>query len=85
MLLVNYGLFAVAGVVAGRIATVLDRTGRAAIICAVILIVYAGAQHYVRLWNQLPDWYNVTIPVVIAAFVWLGGRRTQGRATKNWK
>ena len=72
MLFANYLLFAVAGLVAGRIATAIDKSGRASLIAAGLLFLYAGAQHYLRLWNQLPDWYNLTIPIVIAAFVWLG-------------
>jgi hypothetical protein len=74
MLLANYLLFAVAGLVAGCVATIVDKSGRAALVTAGILLLYAGAQHYIRLWNQLPDWYNLTIPIVISAFVWLGGR-----------
>jgi hypothetical protein len=74
LLLANYLLFAVAGVVAGRVSTAIDKTGKAALISAGLLLIYAGVQHYIRLWNQLPDWYNLTIPVVISVSVWLGGR-----------
>jgi hypothetical protein len=81
MLLANYFLFAASGLAAGRVATVLDKSGRAALISAGILLLYAGAQHYVRLWNQLPDWYNLTIPIVISAFVWLGGRARNAKIT----
>ena len=79
MLLANYLLFAVAGLAAGRITTTFDKSGRAALVTAGLLLLYAGAQHYIRLWNQLPDWYNLTIPIVISAFVWLGGRAKNAR------
>ena len=78
MLFTNYLVFAAAGALAGRVSAVMAR--KSAVVVTVILFAYAGIQHYVLLWNQLPDWYNVTIPIVIAGSVWLGGRFAKGRA-----
>jgi len=77
MLFTNYLVFATAGAVAGWVSAAIARKSSIAI--AAILFVYAGLQHYLLLWNKLPDWYNVTIPLVIAGSVWLAGRLAEGR------
>lgn len=83
MLFTNYVVFAAAGVLSGWVSTVIAKTHKSALAITVILFFYAGIQHYFLLWNKLPDWYNVTIPIVIAGSVWLGGRGGMGRVRKN--
>jgi len=83
MLFTNYLVFAAAGVLSGWVSAVIAKTNKSALAITVILFVYAGLQHYFLLWTKLPDWYNVTIPIVIAGSVWLGGRGTMRRVRKN--
>jgi hypothetical protein len=79
MLFANFAVFAVAGLAAGCVATLLARSRTPALVLAVLLFIYAGLNHYVRVWDRLPDWYNLIVPLVIAGFVWIGGRVTTVR------
>jgi hypothetical protein len=81
MLLANLTLFIVAGIVAGGISTLIARSRISALIVAVLLLLYAVTEHYILLWDKLPAWYNLIVPLVIAGSVWLGGgtRRVAGR------
>jgi hypothetical protein len=76
MLLANLLVFAVAGIVAGSLTTRLAKSRRSALVLAALLLVYAIIEHYILLWDQLPHWYNVIVPVVIAGFIWVGSRIT---------
>lgn len=73
-LLVNYLLFAAAGAAAGWISAVIARTSKAGMVIAAVLLIYAVVQHFVLLWNELPAWYNLTIPIAISGFAWIGAR-----------
>jgi hypothetical protein len=82
MLLTNYVVFAAAGAVAGWASTLVSKTIKSALAATAILLIYAGVEHYVLLWGKLPDWYNLTIPIVIAGFFWLGSWGVQARAAR---
>jgi uncharacterized membrane protein (DUF485 family) len=79
MFLANFVVFAVAGYAAGWLSTRISKTTKSATATTAILLVYAVTEHYILLWNQLPDWYNLTIPLVIAGSFWLGGRASGAR------
>jgi hypothetical protein len=85
MLFTNLLVFAVVGTAVGCIATLVSRSRGAALAIAALLLVYAVVEHYLLLWNQLPDWYNLIVPLVISGFVLLGGRVTTPRAATNHK
>ena len=74
MLFANLALFAVAGLIVGRLSTLIARSRMSALIVAVLLLIYAVIEHYILLWDKLPGWYNLIVPLVIAGSVWLGGR-----------
>jgi hypothetical protein len=76
MLLANLLVFAVAGIVVGRVSTLIAKSRIAALVLAALLLLYTIIEHYVLLWDQLPPWYNLVVPLVIAGFVWLGSRTT---------
>jgi hypothetical protein len=82
MLVSNLLVFAVAGMAAGRVSTVIARSRIAALVLAAVLLLYAIIEHYVLLWDQLPHWYNLIVPVMIAGSVWLGGRTPVFRAAQ---
>jgi hypothetical protein len=83
MFLTNYVVFAVAGAVAGWASTLVSKTIKSALVALAVLLIYAGAEHYYLLWGQLPDWYNLTIPIVITGFFWLGSRHAHARVERS--
>lgn len=74
MLFANFFVFTVAGIVVGCISTLLGKSRIPALVLAALFLIYAVINHYVLEWEQLPPWYNLIVPVVIAGFIWLGGR-----------
>ena len=74
MLIANLLLFTVAGLVVGWISTHIARSRTPALVLVALLFIYAVVEHYVLLWDKLPAWYNLIVPVVIAGFIWLGSR-----------
>jgi hypothetical protein len=72
MLLLNWAVFIGAGLLAGWIASSIARNRTAPLAVAGIWFVYGVVNHYWRVWNELPDWYNVIVPFVIALpiYVW---------------
>ncbi len=83
MLLANLLLFAVAGMVAGRVATLVARSRTSALVLAALLLLYAVVEHYILLWDQLPPWYNLIVPLVIAGSAWLGSRISRAPSRGN--
>jgi len=81
----------IVGVIAGFVlwwvlfSTVIARNRISALIVAALLLLYAGVEHYILLWDKLPAWYNLIVPLVIAGSVWLGGRiyRVAAREERN--
>jgi hypothetical protein len=76
MLIADFLLFAVAGLAVGWVSTLIARNRTAALALAAVLFAYAAVEHYLLLWDQLPPWYNLIVPVVIGGFVWVGSRMT---------
>jgi hypothetical protein len=83
MLLTNLCLFTVAGIVVGYVSTVLAKSRIPAIVVAALLLIYAVIDHYVLLWDKLPHWYNLVVPLVIAGFVSLGSHINSFRSAKT--
>ena len=80
MLIANLLLFAVAGLVVGCVSTLIGKSRTSALVLSGLLFIYAGIEHYRLLWDRLPPWYNLIVPVVIAGFVWLGSHIPPVRA-----
>jgi hypothetical protein len=74
MLFANLLVFFLSGYTAGQVSTVIARHRGAALVLSVLLLIYAVTEHYWLLWDSLPSWYNLIVPIVIAGSVWLGGR-----------
>lgn len=49
-------------------------------IASVLMLIYAGYIHWFQLWNNLPDWYNVLVPIMIPPLMYLGGRLVKLKA-----
>jgi hypothetical protein len=74
MLIMNLVVFTVAGLTAGWVSTFVAKNRITALLLTVLLFTYAAFEHFILLWNQLPSWYNLIVPIVMAGFVWLGSR-----------
>jgi hypothetical protein len=74
MLLVNYVVFLIAGVLVGALATGIGRSRIPALLVALVYLIYATWNHYFAIWGQLPDWYNLVVPWVITLSIILGSR-----------
>jgi hypothetical protein len=85
MLFMNWTLFVGTGLFAGWVASWIGGNRKAPLIVAAVWFLYAVINHYWRVWNELPDWYNVIVPFVIAVpiFVWsrLGRSVSKGTST----
>jgi predicted MFS family arabinose efflux permease len=80
MLITNLLVFGIAGLVAGWLSTRIARSRTPGHVVAALLLIYAVVEHYVLLWDELPPWYNLIVPVVMAGSVWLGCRIATIRA-----
>jgi uncharacterized membrane protein (DUF485 family) len=83
MLITNLLVFGIAGLVAGWVSTRIARSTTPGLVIAVLLFMYAVIEHYILLWDQLPPWYNLIVPVAMAGSVWLGSRISTSGADRQ--
>jgi len=76
MLLLNWVLFTINGVVVGMLITRIARIRIPALIVALLLLIYAVIEHYFVVWDDFPHWYNLIVPVVITMTIVVGSRLT---------
>jgi len=74
MLLLNYLVFLIGGVVTGWLTTLISNHRTPAMIVALLYLSYTIFDHYHLIWDKLPGWYNVIVPWVIACAIVLGSR-----------
>jgi hypothetical protein len=74
MLFLNYVLWLGTGLAAGWVAARVGKNRMASLILTAVTFVYFAVNHFVLVWGQFPDWYNVTVPFVMAGSIFLGGR-----------
>ena len=74
MLLAFLAMYVPIGLIAGRAAVSITRVARHAWIVAAPILLFALFQHLYVLWNNLPNWYNVAVVLLIAPFIVVGGR-----------
>lgn len=74
MLFLNWTLFVIDGLLTGLGTTLIGRERLPALIVTALLLVYGMINHYFLVWTELPRWYNLIVPFVIAVPVALGGR-----------
>ncbi len=57
---------------AGLAAQTVGKSQRVVWIGAGLLFAYFVYNHWWALWGELPDWYNVLVPLPVIPMVWLG-------------
>lgn len=72
MMLTNFVLFSIIGLAAGWLAAAIGRSRLAGLVLAVLLFAYGLFEHYYLLWNDLPTWYNLVVPWIIAGSICIG-------------
>ena len=60
--------------IAGWLTVFITKNRNHAWITVIPLFLYAAHAHFYRLWNILPDWYNLAVVILIPPLVYLGGR-----------
>jgi hypothetical protein len=78
MLFLNLVVWVGTGVFAGWVARLVGHGRAAPLVVTALTFVYAAINHFVLVWGQLPDWYNLVVPFVIAGSIPLGGRALRG-------
>jgi hypothetical protein len=74
MLLVNDFVFIVAGLAVGWLVTRISGNRIAALILALLYLIYMTVNHYFVLWDELPAWYNLLVPIVVSGAIITGSR-----------
>ncbi len=59
--------------IAGWVTVFITKNRKHALITVIPLFAYAAYAHFYNLWNLLPDWYNLAVPILIPPLVYLGG------------
>lgn len=59
--------------VAGWLTVFITKNRNHVWVVVVPLFLFASFQHFYVLWDNLPDWYNVLVPILIPPLVYLGG------------
>ncbi|MEX1034175.1 MAG: hypothetical protein WDZ30_12500 [Cellvibrionaceae bacterium] len=57
----------------GLVTVLITRNRKHAWFTAAPIFLFAAYQHFYFLWNNLPDWYNVLVPLLVPPLVFLGG------------
>lgn len=73
MLLLFIAMYFWVNPLAGWVTVFITKNRKHAWFTAIPLLLYAGVMHFYVLWNNLPDWYNVAVPVLIPPLVYGGG------------
>ena len=69
--------------VAGWLTVFITKNRNHAWITAIPLFLYAAFMHLYMLWNNLPDWYNLAVIILIPPLVYLGGRLVKLEVLRN--
>ncbi len=68
--------------IAGWLTVFITKNRNHAWITAIPLFLYAAYAHFYNLWNLLPDWYNLAVPILIPPLVYVGGRLVKLEASQ---
>jgi hypothetical protein len=79
MLLTNWIIFIGAGLGAGWLVTVISANQIAPRALAVGFLVTMMINHYIIVWDEMPYWYNMIVPFVIAISILLGNLLVSAR------
>jgi len=74
MLFANWLVFLGAGVGSGWLTAFVGRSRLSTLVLTGLFLAYMILNHYVLVWDELPGWYNLIVPFVIAGTILLGGR-----------
>ena len=69
--------------IAGWLTVFITKNRNHAWITAIPLFLYAAFMHFYMLWNNLPDWYNLAVVMLMPPLVYLGGRLVKLEALKE--
>jgi hypothetical protein len=73
MVFLNFVVFLGTGLIVGWLAAAIGRTRAAPLIVTGLYLALFLVDHYIFAWNTLPAWYNLIVPFVIAAPIFVGG------------
>jgi hypothetical protein len=73
MVFANFGVFLGAGLLSGWLPATIGNRMASLVVTGLYLAIFM-VDHYVLAWNVLPHWYNIIVPFVIAAPIFVGGR-----------
>ena len=74
MYFINMIVFLAAGLGAGTLAAWVGKRPLPTLVLGGVALVLFGIDHYILVWDNLPHWYNLIIPWVIAGTLLAGGR-----------
>ena len=72
LLLLNWIVFCVAGLVAGFVAALVSKNRLATLLLAGGFLIMMLINHYIIAWDDFPIWYNLVVPFIIAGLLYLG-------------
>lgn len=74
MLFLNFMVFISAGLVMGWLVSVISKNRIAGLVAGLLYLLLMGFNHYVLVWDELPGWYNLVVPLIISGSIVLGSR-----------
>jgi hypothetical protein len=74
MLLLNLVVFIVAGLLVGWLVSLISKNRISALVVALLYLLYTAFNHYIVVWEKLPGWYNVVVPLIVPGSIVQGGR-----------
>lgn len=77
MMLLNFVLFTVIGAVSGWLVARVGASRTAGLVFAGICFAYGALNHFYLLWGNLPDWYNLAVPWIMAGSIVIGVRQAK--------
>jgi hypothetical protein len=83
MVFANFGVFIGCGLISGWLAASIARNRAASLGVTLLYLAVFMVDHYIFAWNILPAWYNVIVPFIIAAPIFVGGRLARASATRT--
>ena len=83
MLCLNLVIFIIEGLITGWLTSAISRSRTPVLIVSLLYLLYTGFNHYYMVWDKLPVWYNLIVPLVIAGSIFLGGQLAKSTASEN--
>ena len=78
MMAARLSMSGISSLVSGYVAAAVGRSGQAALVAGVLLLLLFLPVHY-TIWSKFPIWYHLTFLVSLPLLSVIGGRFTSGR------